>query len=776
MSEPSAFDLTPSPRVLRMLGQIDFKPWQCLAELTDNSVDAFLASGSRGQMFPQVNVEVSNAGAIQRGEGTISVSDNGPGMSAERLRDAARAGFSGNNSIDKLGLFGMGFNVATARLGNRTEVWTARAEDDYWSGIRIDFDEMEKAGSFQAPALRRRKLASESQNHGTEVIITKLDRERAQYLRTGGGLRVTRNRLSRVYNKIMRDIGLRVFFGGSALEPREFCTWDRKRAVEAKMSFGRIPAILEIDQDLGSRLYCEDCWSWLLESETTCPVCQSGDRLRERARRVTGWLGIQRYFDQQDYGVDLIRNGRVIEERSKVFFSWTHPDTGDVVPEYPLEQTHWGGRIVGEISIDFVPLASHQKDAFDKQSSEWRLAEKVIRGEGPLLVELRKSLGYAERNDSPLARLHTGYRRGSPAGFRNLVPGDASGKGINEEPKRWASLFWAGETDYRSDDRWWDAVRVVEESRQKKGAQVSEELSGGDDFDLDPSSAGSPEEADDQERREERAKREKVDPEREPDPSLSGTFALPDIPGAPSLDVTSERITSGSLSDGQPIEFAVVGTRAGFVYDPRHPLFNTTLVEPVDCLVEEIAYQVLARSSSNQMVWPLSRITRALREKYFSWTLVSFDYIRASAEAMLLEMVEHYQELLPEESPLDLGVLSEPERQALAREVARVDRAGSDRVDEVIRSGELPRYLGPSFLPALVDRWPGLLLDSQFLEVAYADVSPENRDEVLRQVLSAVEDLLRVLDPGAISRGSGEWRSLLGRSASSVRLLEAWRA
>ena len=63
-------------------------------------------------------------------------------MSAEVLQDAVRAGFSGNNSIDKLGLFGMGFNVATARLGYRTEVWTTRAEDDYWSGIRIDFDEM----------------------------------------------------------------------------------------------------------------------------------------------------------------------------------------------------------------------------------------------------------------------------------------------------------------------------------------------------------------------------------------------------------------------------------------------------------------------------------------------------------------------------------------------------------------------------------------------------------------------------------------------------------
>ena len=73
-------------------------------------------------------------------------------------------------------------------------------------------------------------------------------------------------------------------------------------------------------------------------------------------------------------------------------------------------------------------------------------------------------------------RLHTGYRRGSPPGFRNLVPGDASGKGINEEPKRWASYFWSGDPEYAPDEKWWDAVRIAEEARKKKGAEVTEGL------------------------------------------------------------------------------------------------------------------------------------------------------------------------------------------------------------------------------------------------------------------------------------------------------------
>jgi hypothetical protein len=48
----------------------------------------------------------------------LKITDNGIGMTAEVLERAVRAGWSGNNPIDDLGLFGMGFNIATARLGS----------------------------------------------------------------------------------------------------------------------------------------------------------------------------------------------------------------------------------------------------------------------------------------------------------------------------------------------------------------------------------------------------------------------------------------------------------------------------------------------------------------------------------------------------------------------------------------------------------------------------------------------------------------------------------
>jgi histidine kinase/DNA gyrase B/HSP90-like ATPase len=766
-------NLTPSPRVLRMLGRIDFKPWQCLAELIDNSVDAFIRARELGQsagaMFPQVNIELSAAQDIRQGRGELRVVDNGPGMSIDELENAVRAGYSGNDSVDKLGLFGMGFNVASARLGARTEVWTTRAEDDLWHGVQIDFDEMEKSGSFRAPSLRRHKIASEAEAHGTEVVISKLERDRGAYLRSGGGLRSTRVKLSRVYNKIMRDIGLQVILVGTPLEARHFCVWDKSRSVETKGEFGRVPSVLEIDEDLGSRLYCDDCWVWLTTKEAACPACGLTTSLRRRDRRVRGWLGIQRFFDPNDYGVDLIRNGRVIEERSKSFFSWTNPETDESLPEYPVEQTHWGGRIVGELSIDFVPLGSHQKDSFDQSSLEWRQTVEAVRGKGPIIQKFRQQAGFFDRNLSPLARLHAGFRRGQPAGLRWLVPGDGTGRGFNKPARDWASKFWDGESDFQSDLKWYEAVLLVEEANRKaKGADVPPELKGDDEFAEREPAAEDEDGAHGQD--------EAAEPDREEDGSLSIVVEVPQVPGAPRLEVTAERLLKGALAGGRPFEFNTVASRVSFVYDPKHAAFSQTLTEPVDFLVEELAYQVLLRSTTSQPEWPVSIVGGAIRDKYFPWTVRRYEAVRDEAEDFLKESLEYFTEALSPLAPLAMDVVDDNERAQIAIVVSHVDHGGAERVREVIESGRFPQYLGPRCLPKLIRQWPELFFDGNFVTVSYLDVVEALRPDVLERLIIPVLDLLWIANPDGPQAGGVEWRALLARASGSLRLLQGWRA
>ena len=773
MEVDKQFDLTPSPRVLRMLGQVDFKPWQCLAELADNAVDAFLTGreqGGIGVMFPQVNIEIPSVAEIGADKGTIRIADNAPGMDPELLERAVRAGYSGNNSVDKLGLFGMGFNVATARLGNRTEVWTTRADDENWWGVGIDFDEMEKSDTFRVPALTRAKVPNETGRHGTEIVISKLDKERARYLRTAGGLRLTRNQLSRVYNKIMLEIGLKVTVAGQELKAREFCVWDKKRWVDTGNRFGRVPAIIPIEADLGERQYCNDCWVWLISQETECPSCGSEDQLRMRSRKVSGWIGVQRFFDQKDYGIDLIRNGRVIEDRSKVFFSWTSPDDGEVLEEYPIEQQHWGGRIVGELNIDFVPLASHQKDSFDRNTAEWQMVVEAVHGFGPILPQIRQRLNFADTNESPLARLHAGYRRGNPPGLRCLVPGNPTG--INAEPQQWAAKFWEGDPDYQSDNIWWQAVLQAEEAKQSNSNPVPPEQQGGDLF------PGSYDDSTESEGDNEGESTEPQDPpalQEEKDVFLSKDVSIPEMPGSSTLEVTTSRLVTGTLRSNLHMEFAPVGNRAEVLYDPRHTLFTKTLTEPVDCLVEELAFQLLQRSNTNQREWPISRITQLLREKYFSWSIRSYASIREQCSSLVDELIQHFEEELSGLSPLDDSVVTEAERLVISRNVARKDRGGKERVSEVIRSGSYPRYLGDEGVVRLMSSNPQLALDDRFFAVSYQDVDEPNREQIMDQLLVPLRDIVWAASFESGDGTSEENRTMLARAEAGCRLLRLWR-
>src|SRR5277367_3314436 len=93
------FDLTPDPRVLQMLGEINLDQWKCLAELIDNSVDAFVNARRQSQAIaaPAIAVTVP---VQDREDSAVTVRDNGPGMSIDQLEAAVRAGWSGNNPLD----------------------------------------------------------------------------------------------------------------------------------------------------------------------------------------------------------------------------------------------------------------------------------------------------------------------------------------------------------------------------------------------------------------------------------------------------------------------------------------------------------------------------------------------------------------------------------------------------------------------------------------------------------------------------------------------------
>ena len=144
------FDFTPDPRVLIALTQTPLKPMDALCELIDNSIDSFNNSKLLGITIehPTITINLPSVKDVERGIGVLRLRDNGPGMSTEQAERAIKAGYSGNNQLDTLGLFGMGFNISTGKLGISTRFTTARAEDAHCTRTEIDLEKINESKSY----------------------------------------------------------------------------------------------------------------------------------------------------------------------------------------------------------------------------------------------------------------------------------------------------------------------------------------------------------------------------------------------------------------------------------------------------------------------------------------------------------------------------------------------------------------------------------------------------------------------------------------------------
>ena len=166
-SGPTTIDVPPHPRLLSVLGDIEFQPWQCIAELVDNGFDDFLKSSSaeEGAETPTVQVTLPGRSSSLR-DAEVWVRDNGRGMTLERLRNSLRAGWTDNDRFGHLGLFGMGFNIATARLGHVAVVRTTRRGDPHWQVVTIDLRKLAGGEDFRLPGHAIEGFADQARDRG----------------------------------------------------------------------------------------------------------------------------------------------------------------------------------------------------------------------------------------------------------------------------------------------------------------------------------------------------------------------------------------------------------------------------------------------------------------------------------------------------------------------------------------------------------------------------------------------------------------------------------
>ena len=770
-------DVTPSPRILRMLGEIEFDEWQCIAELVDNAFDDFTEIINDGSTWPGgFKVSVTLPGpAAQIAGAEVVVSDTGRGMSREILEQAVKAGWSNNDRFDKLGLFGMGFNVATARLGKRTRVLTSREGDAEWIGVEIDLDKL--GSDFQAPDISEPK--DDPSEHGTRIIVDRLHHDRAAWLqRNAENLRTT---LGRIYGWLLDNRPFELWVQGARVKPRRLCRWgdDRFIVYGSGARAEEIPAYIEIDETFEPADACELCGNWQNLGKDRCDECGS-KMLRQRERRLHGWLGVQRHLHQRDFGIDFLRNGRKILSYDKQLFTWKNPNdpTGSVQTEYPIELVHQGGRLIGEIHLDYVPV-HYDKTAFEYSDRSWRAAVDYLRGEAPLQPEKAKAAGYTE-NTSPLARLFKGYRRNDP-GSRYLIPGDGS-RPLHEETREWARKFWAGDPDYQTDEKWYGQV-LIHDQRVQAAKQAKAQGGAASDADEDavlralgvnptpPAETASSDGADAAEEAPEASqpKSETVQERLEryvatstPLAELSREFGLPDL-GSIRVDT---RVLDGPLIDANgevtPVWLAQgAGGSATALVDRRHDAFAKTGIEYAELLLTEVAASLKVKSDTNQSH---SQIASRLRASCLPDTAVDMGVVRAQAVELTSEIARRMS-LLADADPSRALNLLDPDEQTHI-ENAMVADGGDSLTATLGGSGQFVRYAPPLFLVKLLENWPEAFLDGQLFDGTYASLASKSSKRLsLARVAGYLNDVATLLTFEAPSK------SQLRRTQLSLQLL-----
>jgi hypothetical protein len=773
---PQEFDITPDARVLQMLGEIDLQQWRCIAELVDNSIDGFKNAERGGEVIPNPEVVIVLPKA-DKPDARITVRDNGPGMAGDILERAVTAGWTGNSPIMNLGLFGMGFNIATARLGLVTEVWTSRAGEPVDIGIRIDFDELKAQRIFKVPRQIRPKIDHTA--HGTEIIITKLKPDQRTWFARGANTTSVRKQLARTYAPLLSPesggAAFRLEVNGQRVQARRHCVWNADRSVDSPNS--PVHAVERFDTALPPRRYCTNCMATLPEDAVGCPTGSPSCNVVTIARRVHGWVGLQRYLHDTDFGLDLIRNGRKIELSNKDLFLWREGDNSEI--EYPIDDQRKRGRFVGEIHMDHCRV-SYTKDRFERDDPAWEEMVRVVRGAGPLQPMKAKTLGFG-LNTSPLFRLFQAFRRTSPQGKNGLWSRIFVVKD-NDRAIDMAKGFQDNDPDYLDDEKWWQLV--LEQDDAVLGAPPPTTPGGPAPSPpnippgfFGPPAGGTPPVA--------------VGPAPQPQPpppvvaprrsifELTRKYVHPTYRVEYEVQGFSVAPNDPDLGSGHPwtLKLTDVATRTyAFLVDVTHDVFRSSTMTPLDALLVELSYRTIEFLRETAPDATFASILADFRKDYCIETRLDAGEIIVQAGTVLAQIAQSLPARLAagegEKLYEDLG---ETEKAYIGRRmVARSVTAPRDS----IAAGTFLSYAEPETIRRFFSRHPDFFMDGKYWEDAYSALdygSAEVTDEARRLVKARYDGYLADAvwlagqSPADLDRTG---RDALIRATLSLKLLE----
>ena len=733
MTEIRTIDATPDPRVLQMLGEIPLKDWQCVAEFIDNAIDGVSEIGltDNNPDLLKIIVNIPSPSDISRNNKPLVVEDSGVGMREEELEKSVKAGYSGKRHADKLGLFGMGFNVASARLANKVSVWTSTKESEKSIGVVINFKEMIMRGSFTLEVMESREhFFSQQGRSGTRIEVSNFKNNIS--FQKG---RIVKELKKAYSSSLFEKYHINLVLNDEDLFGKQYCTWDhQQRYVEH--SGVRVPTRIEIPEYVIRKVaYCTYCLNEIgtFEGEVDdlpnqCNECQTDGNIEAREYKISGWIGIQRFFHENLYGIDIVRNGRIIVANSKEFFNWecteehnlnqeqqtnleAHGDYlgDDLLKEYPIDNEHIGGRIVGEVYVDFIK-PYYTKNNFDRDNSTWKNAIKSIRGSNPMQQNLaRDKFGLTEINDSPLANLFRAYRKTDP-GLRNMVCGgrDVRVAAANITAQSYYHDWLEGNPDFKSDEKWYELVLLAERSTDDSEEDGTIDVVGGPDY-IGPDT-GNEEEV-----------------ENFPGEKLKITEITVDLESKTRVSPKKYIIFEWDPTEltFQPLVKNQAGSECHVYMNNQHTAVNEFPESWKDLFSIEVAHEISTYVNDRE-TWTPSAVYLEIKKRYFPEDLLDQTQLQNAANGLVNDIIDFFatQQLPLGQSPS----LTDEEKRYIKRDYLSTHNRELSSLEDLTANTGFIKYASKSYIFKFISDNPETLLDENF----FVDIFRDLEDDDLR--------------------------------------------
>jgi hypothetical protein len=742
-------DATPSPRIYGLFENLSMEPWRCVAELVDNAFDDFRAnSHPNGIVY------------VYCKDGFLYIRDNGSGMSHDVLENAIKAGYSSKEKHNELGLFGVGFNIACARLGRQATVWTKRKTDKLWLQVVIDVNNLIKNNTFKIqPSFV--ELEDIEEKNGT-IVAVKLARHHLSNFERPAYMDVLSKELGRTYSYLLRKSvpglsgnvagnprPITINVGGKTVGPMLPCIWNENRQTTYKGAI--VNAVEKFRKDLPDVSVCNECGKWhstIIQKK--CEKCGSTN-IQTSSRLVWGWIGIQRSMDKLNFGINFLRNGRNILFQDQNIFSFFDPTTGETFKDYPVEWPADQGRIVGEVHCDHVSVDFIKRE-FDVQDPYWSGVLEIVRGDSSL--QPRRQRGTAP-NNSPLAKIFNAFRINEP-GEKYLIPGNGK-RAIHEATKNWVQKFHEGDPTYYTDDEWYKAT--VNHDRIASGGITGSSGTVSSSPSVSPTTPISP---------------VSPEPTTPSQTSVGGTStgSTSSIKAKPTIkqkmvrwksagvkrNDLSKIVTPPSIGKSFSIEcwetFSVVTDDNGKeVSVLAVPTKGNELVAFAYKNAE--IFQIYGRNTTDFLLMELSNHIKTLSGSAVPVTLILSEILKEfpdeeHSEKVLRSGMSEMQERLRSKYSFVTSEHSEEVWNALSKdekEIAENNAVGDSSVvwSKAIIAGSYGKYLGFGGMKEIVKKMPGKVFDGKLFKQHYASIHANTaRQRAQGYIVKALDDLNKI--------------------------------